>query len=389
MVADGRGGAAAAARVAAVRAALPSLHFCNMLARYGWFTGLMLCGSCFGAVTWGAWMQVLTYEFTGGRGFVSLTRAFFFWSLADRWNSGFRLTYACEFLCLSVAKLVVLDRMSIFAAGDVMSRRWFVARRLVLASVISGNLAGLAGNVATAVRFYQRADLLMTVSVDLASNSQINATSTDYPKFDQVADQLQLALQTSSIQAFCEVAVLMIIIPAFAVVGVACVRRIGSFFSLLHTLHPAHGGAAITLGSQMRREMIVTTTVVFVAFVIRSVYSTMFAVAFSLQNFSKISRECQGFSVCDASCFNEFTHMLFWMIRTPELQLVIMLISNPLPLIVALWQMTSVRMRQAYQRDQHEEEKKHGSLKKLALLKFPPMQANATVERVGLQHSPS
>ena len=63
--------------------------------------------------------------------------------------------------------------------------------------------------------------------------------------------------------------------------------------------------------------------------------------------------------------------MLFWMIRTPELQLVIMLISNPLPLIVALWQMTSVRMRQAYQRDQHEEEKKYG------------------LERVGLQHSPS
>jgi hypothetical protein len=371
-VADGRGGAAAAARVAAVRAALPPLHFCNMLARYGWFTGLMLCGSCFGAVTWGAWMQVLTYEFRGGRGeFTPLDRSFFFWSLSDRWNSGFRLTYASEFLCLSVAKLIVLDRMSIFAAGDVMSRRWLVARRLVLASVISGNLAGLAANVATAVSYYQRADLLMIVSVDLAANSQINYTSTDYPKFDQVADELQRAFQISSIQPFCEVAVLMIIILAFVVVGVACVRRIGSLFSMLHTLSPPHGGAAIALGSQMRREMIVTTTVVFVAFVIRSVYSTMFAVAFSLQNFSKISRECQGFSVCDASCFNEFTHMLFWMIRTPELQLVIMLISNPLPLIVALWQMTSVRMRQAYQRDQHEEEKKYG------------------LERVGLQHSPS
>ena len=30
---------------------------------YGWFSGLMLCGSCFGAVAWGAWMQNLVLTF--------------------------------------------------------------------------------------------------------------------------------------------------------------------------------------------------------------------------------------------------------------------------------------------------------------------------------------
>ncbi len=30
---------------------------------YGWFSGLMMCGSCFGAVAWGAYMQILVLNF--------------------------------------------------------------------------------------------------------------------------------------------------------------------------------------------------------------------------------------------------------------------------------------------------------------------------------------
>ena len=40
-----------------------------------------------------------------------------------------------------------------------------------------------------------------------------------------------------------------------------------------------------------------------------------------------------------------FTHVGFWMHRTPEFQLVIVLVSKPLPLLVALWGMTTGRMR--------------------------------------------
>ena len=85
--------------------------------------------------------------------------------------------------------------------------------------------------------------------------------------------------------------------------------------------------------------MVITTVVVFVAFVVRSVQSTMFAVARQLQD---SARSCPGVTdLCDASCYNVFTHIHQWMLRTPEFQVTIVLVSSPLTLLVALWGMTS------------------------------------------------
>ena len=36
-----------------------------------------------------------------------------------------------------------------------------------------------------------------------------------------------------------------------------------------------------------------------------------------------------------------YSHFLYWMIYTPEFQLVVVLVSSPLALLVALWGMTS------------------------------------------------
>ena len=44
---------------------------------------------------------------------------------------------------------------------------------------------------------------------------------------------------------------------------------------------------------------------------------------------------------CDPSCFNEFTHITQWAVRTPEFQVTVVLVSSPLTLLVALWGMTS------------------------------------------------
>jgi hypothetical protein len=87
--------------------------------------------------------------------------------------------------------------------------------------------------------------------------------------------------------------------------------------------------------------------VVFVAFVVRSVQSTIFAVARQLQNLTTTCPVVSDLSVCDPSCYNVFTHILFWFLRTPEFQVTIVLISSPLALLVALWGMTSRRMLQA------------------------------------------
>ena len=134
--------------MAAVRAALPPLYFCNILARYGWFSALMLCGSCVGVVTWAARMMTLVYFFHGNdsisnrnfvQGFSSVART-------RSWRAVFSVTYAIEFLCLTTAKLMVLDRMSDFAAPQVPSNISFYYHFAVsLLSCAGGRRAAAVG----------------------------------------------------------------------------------------------------------------------------------------------------------------------------------------------------------------------------------------------------
>jgi hypothetical protein len=83
--------------------------------------------------------------------------------------AAFFVSYALEFLCLTVAKIMVLDRLVKFAIGALAHARgsakissWHkrvvVLRRLLMACVVVGNMAGLGGNIAAAV-FAVRADV--------------------------------------------------------------------------------------------------------------------------------------------------------------------------------------------------------------------------------------
>ena len=102
--------------------------------------------------------------------------------------------------------------------------------------------------------------------------------------------------------------------------------------------------AAAATGRALRLHMLGTTAFVFVAFVLRSVFSTFYAVAFQLRDTDK---QCPGEqNDCDPSCYNVFTFISEWMSYTPEFQSIIVLISTPLGLLIALWAMTSERMLQ-------------------------------------------
>jgi len=94
-------------------------------------------------------------------------------ALAYSWHSVFLVTYAVEFLCLSAAKLMVLDRMSVFAApqGTGMPKRWAAAGRVVMAAVVLGNAVGLAANVAAAVHYQKAAEAASAASAYYAANN--------------------------------------------------------------------------------------------------------------------------------------------------------------------------------------------------------------------------
>ena len=308
---------------------------------YGWYSALMFCGSCVGAVTWAAWMQnVVNVALETSDTSLSPSQQLYHSALGLRWRSVFQVMYAVEFLCLSAAKLLVLDRMSDFAAGGA-PRRWAVGGRIVMAAVIAGSVAGLAGNVAAAVYFERTAEFAFAASADFEANNIASAVENDR----QAIDLQRVAVSTAAVQAFCEVAALLLIVLSFAVVGVACARRVASAM-------PGLGAAGEAMG-QLRRQIVGTTGVVFVTFLLRSVYSTMSAVAFQLQdNSNSCPGNTQGF--CNASCFNVFTNIVSWLTLTPEFQLMVVLLSKPLPLLVALWGMTSKRLLQPMQLGQRE-----------------------------------
>mgnify|MGYP000456850898 CR=1 FL=1 len=254
---------------------------------------------------------------------------------AHSWYSAFLVTYAIEFLCLSAAKLMVLDRMSVFAAprGERMKKWWAAAGRVVMAAVVLGNAVGLAANAAAAVHSQKTAEAESTASAYYAANN-----TKDGDKFDSLAQhEAQLGGPIESVQRFAEVAVLLLIVVAFAVVGVLCARILYTRVKPIG-VDAGYDAFIATVGRTLRLQMLGTTGFIFVTFLLRSVFSTMLAVALQLRDVDKECPEAKNF--CDA-CYNEYTHIVAWMAYTPEFQQAIMLISSPVAQLVALWGMTT------------------------------------------------
>ena len=300
---------------------------------YGWFSGLQHLGSVCGAVAWGAWMQFRVDIYISGAATDRSVKISTF-AQSQYWRAAFFVTYALEFLCLSVAKLLVLDRMADFAAakGDDLSRRLAFGGRGVMAAVVVGHVVGLCGNVAAAVYFKESGDLYSAAAAALATNS----TDTGNHFFNLAIQKNQLASAAASVQQFCEVAVLLIIILAFAIVGISGARRVNS---ALRDMNDAQGATV----RKLRLQIVGTTAFVFVTFLLRAVFSIMNALADALQN---NSATCPSHFICDPTCYNLHALMQNWLQFTPEFQLIIELISSPLALLVALWGMTSDRALQ-------------------------------------------
>jgi hypothetical protein len=213
-------------------------------------------------------------------------------ALALSWLPTYLLTYAVEFLCLSAAKLMVLDRMSVFAApqGTRLQKRWAAAGRVVMAAVVLGNAVGLAANAAAAVHYHKAAQAAGTSSAAYAANNTKDGVSS----FTLSQQELQLAGSISSVQRFAEVAVLLLIVVAFAVAGVLCARILYTRVKPIG-VDAGYDAFIATVGRTLRRQMLGTTGFIFVTFLLRSVYSTMAAVAFQLQDSGKDCPDTETF----------------------------------------------------------------------------------------------
>ena len=308
---------------------------------YGWFSGLTTCGSCFGAVAWAARMMDLVNNFKANDSATDAETASLN-ALSDSWSSVFLVTYAVEFLCMCAAKLMVLDRMTGFVAlqSSYAQTRWAAAGRVVMAAVVLGNAVGLVANAAAAVHSQKASEARSTASAYYAANN-----TNDGEKFVSLAQhEAQLRGSILSVQRFAEVAVLLLIVVAFAVVGVLCARILYTRLKPIG-VDAGYDASIAIVGRTLRLQMLGTTGFIFVTFLLRSVHSTMQAVAHQLRDVDKDCPEAK--TLCDAchiycdACYNEYTHISAWMTYTPEFQQVIILISSPVAQLVALWGMTT------------------------------------------------
>jgi hypothetical protein len=304
---------------------------------YGWFTALMACGSCVGAVAWAVRMMDLLNFFKGSDSSDPVQRASLL-ALSYSWRAAFLVTYAIEFLCLSAANFMVLDRLSVFSAqqDEGLQKRWASAGRVVMAAVVLGNAAGLAANAAAAVHYQKAAQAQSTASAAYASSSTKDGDNFRFLSQKEV----QHSGSILSVQLFCEVAVLLLIVVAFAVVGALCARLLSSRFRQLG-VDAGYDAFMATVQRRLRLHMLGSTAFVFVTFVVRAALSTMYAVAFQLRD--AMTESCPH--PCD-ECRNVYTHILYWMTHTLQFQTTIVLVSSPLALLVALWGMTPKHMLQ-------------------------------------------
>lgn len=238
---------------------------------------------------------------------------------------------------------MILDRMTDFAFPDPplpslhqgMRKTLQIWKSIGLSIVLVGNVVGLCTNASASVNFAKASEYYEAASVgDLGSDIE-NKVS-----LARIGNQNGHTM--SSIQTFCEVIVVLLIVVAFAVVGAACARRVKTALD-----GNSVDRAVNAAGRRLRMQIVGTSTVVFLAFLFRSLYQTTFAIVSQLQNAgSPCPDERSPSFYCTASCFNAYTLIWEWMLNTPELELAVVLISSPLALLVSLWGMTTDRMLQ-------------------------------------------
>ena len=142
------------------------------------------------------------------------------------------------------------------------------------------------------------------------------------------------------------------IVVAFLTVGVS---NISTIISALHQLMKAEAmsasikdsdddvnrtfAAARTQGTQLLSRVVVTLVFVFCTFMVRTVFTVLYAAAQAFQN---EFRDCVSSpDDCDP-CFGVYDNIQEFILYEPAFQNIVILLASPLTLMVVLWGMSHV-----------------------------------------------
>ncbi len=212
------------------------------------------------------------------------------------------------------------------------SSRWNSFERVSVGAIVACNLVGLCGNIAAAVHQAQAADIFDSL---VASNA-----TADMVVKSQSFELTVKATNFVAIYMALETAILLIIVVAFVVVAVASARRFRLYAKSAANLQQT-SLADRTAFLHLRRQIWGTCGIVFLSFLLRALYTTMSTTAAAFLN---SSIQCEGYTNRCSACYNTYSHIFVWLLHTPSLFFSIALVSQPVPLLVALWGMTSQQM---------------------------------------------
>ena len=256
------------------------------------------------------------------------------------------ITYPVTFCCIFGANVLVLDRLIDFtrpADNNSASLLRYLGRILVGISSV-GSTIGVCANIVAAAIFEQ-------------SSQDFLKAKTSAAVFRSRQDALGKATNgTKFFFGFLlfEAIVLLLSVGAFTIAGAISARRIytalqsassESGSALKASLHPLFPNrrevfdrAFHTSAQRLKMQITATCLIIFFSFLLRAVFSTIMAVAVVGQ-ITNVS--CPGFSGRCDECYNVYSHMMIYLLYTPQYFFSSVFISQPLALLVTLWGMTS------------------------------------------------
>jgi hypothetical protein len=302
---------------------------------YGVFTCLAFVGSICGVVTWSIFLvSDRLYIGALSLGTSANDRVQRSAELGSSYElrGPFHVSKALTFLFVSLAKLMVLDRMTQFTvkrAEEALVLRMGAVQRVVLCIVLVVNAVAVAASLASTAYYSLAAGAEASAAAAFSSN-QTEAGELllfDAKRHASVGDTCVAVVHS------CTVSCLLVIMTAFAGAGVFVAVRIRHFLAGV-------GLGQSTSAARSARYLLVqtclTVAVVFTAFLIR----TAFEIALALGDFYNL--KIGSCDIC-APCQSEYYLLHVWIDATPEVQSIVVALAEPLTLIVALWGMTSER----------------------------------------------
>ncbi len=354
----------------------------------GWFSGLMCAGSVAGAVAWGASMPAYALDYEAFAPDVTAQQRHALAASANRFFTVFCILYPVEFLCLIMAKVILLGRLSNHASHNYSPQEWHPddgvgachcigeyalekLHRAISKAVALVSAAGALALFVAAAYFVKSAVMLDQAAA--ACDAQGNATISSRSLNKDANNLVVTAGDAIAVQAVLEAIVLVVMCFAYTVFIPVCVsifsrterrliRILGQIeYKLDHSVvflpaqynpQSAHGAVADTEirmrcdeakellrstlaeATAQRRRFVSACAIVLLTFFLRASFDLLYAYAHvdSSLNSDPVCGQCDP-------CQSDRWLIKLWLDYTPEFQVIVVALSSPLPLVVSLWLM--------------------------------------------------